>query len=58
MAEKDLVVTHSVLRVGPADRGTAALDIFRLAEGKIVEHWLHFDALGMLQQLGAVPTQG
>jgi steroid delta-isomerase-like uncharacterized protein len=28
----------------------------RLAGGKIVEGWGNFDALGMLQQLGVIPT--
>lgn len=39
IAEGDLVVTHSLLTVHPDDRGTAVMDIFRLADGKIVEHW-------------------
>ncbi|MDQ4071035.1 MAG: nuclear transport factor 2 family protein [Actinomycetota bacterium] len=39
VAEGDLVVTHSLLTVGATDRGTAAVDIFRLEDGKIVEHW-------------------
>ncbi len=39
VAEDDLVVTHSLLTLGPRDRGTAAVDIFRLEGGKIVEHW-------------------
>ena len=39
VAEDDLVVTHSLLTLSPADRGTAAVDIFRLEDGKIVEHW-------------------
>ncbi|MDP8992822.1 MAG: ester cyclase [Actinomycetota bacterium] len=39
VAEGDVVVTHSLLTVGPEDRGTAAVDIFRLEEGRIVEHW-------------------
>jgi steroid delta-isomerase-like uncharacterized protein len=30
--------------------------ITRIANGKIVEQWLNFDALGMLQQLGVVPA--
>ncbi len=30
--------------------------INRLAAGKIVESWGNFDALGMLQQLGVIPT--
>lgn len=34
------------------------VDILRLDGGKIVERWGQFDALGMLQQLGAVPQPG
>jgi steroid delta-isomerase-like uncharacterized protein len=30
----------------------------RIANGKIVETWNNFDALGQLQQLGAVPMPG
>jgi predicted ester cyclase len=30
--------------------------INRLAAGKIVEGWTNFDALGMMQQLGVIPT--
>ncbi len=32
--------------------------IQRFAEGKIVEDWTVFDALGMMQQLGLVPQAG
>ncbi len=39
VAEGDLVVTHSLLKYSPEDRGTAAADFFRLEDGKIVEHW-------------------
>ncbi|HVL97715.1 MAG TPA: ester cyclase [Egibacteraceae bacterium] len=39
IAEGDLVATHGLLTVAPADRGTAVTDIFRLEDGKIVEHW-------------------
>ena len=31
------------------------ITIFRFAGGKIVEQWWHFDMLGVLQQLGAMP---
>ena len=30
--------------------------IDRLAEGKIAESWFHWDSLGMLQQIGALPN--
>ena len=39
VAEGDLVVMHGVLKTSPEDRGTAAADIFRIENGKIVEHW-------------------
>jgi steroid delta-isomerase-like uncharacterized protein len=30
--------------------------IWRIADGKIAEHWVLFDALGMMQQLGVIPA--
>lgn len=32
------------------------ISITRLEKGKVVEGWSSFDALGMLQQLGVIPT--
>ena len=32
------------------------IDIFRVVDDKIVEHWDAVDQLGMLQQLGAIPA--
>jgi steroid delta-isomerase-like uncharacterized protein len=32
--------------------------IHRIAEGKIVEGWINFDALGMMRQIGAIPEPG
>jgi steroid delta-isomerase-like uncharacterized protein len=34
----------------------AGIDIDRIANGKLVECWTKSDDLGMLQQLGAIPT--
>jgi steroid delta-isomerase-like uncharacterized protein len=34
------------------------MDIGRIADGKIVEHWGQTDMLGLLQQLGVVPLPG
>jgi predicted ester cyclase len=34
------------------------MDVFRLAGNKIVEQWVVIDALGLLQQIGAVPDSG
>ncbi len=39
ISEGDLVVVHSKFTTGPQDRGQAIIDIFRVADGKIVEHW-------------------
>ena len=38
-AEGDLVVVHAHSRADKKDRGYAAIDIFRLENEKIVEHW-------------------
>jgi predicted SnoaL-like aldol condensation-catalyzing enzyme len=32
-------VTHDLVRLAPGDRGLAGIDIFRLEDGRIVEHW-------------------
>ncbi|MCL4863394.1 MAG: ester cyclase [Caldilineaceae bacterium] len=34
------------------------INIHRVADGQIQEGWLNWDALGFLQQVGAVPTPG
>ena len=39
IAEGNYVVLHSHLVLKPGDRGLAVVDIFRLEDGKIVEHW-------------------
>jgi steroid delta-isomerase-like uncharacterized protein len=46
--------------IPPSGRAFAfsATSIFRIADGKIVEHWGEEDALGWLQQLGAIPMPG
>lgn len=35
---------------------TTGINIFRLEDGKIVEHWNNADDLGVLQQLGVIPS--
>ena len=54
--------THrgDMMGIPPTNKQVAATgtSIHRVAEGKIVESWFNFDALGMMQQLGVVPTPG
>ena len=39
LADGDLVMLHVHSKSTPDERGTAIVDIFRLENGKIVEHW-------------------
>lgn len=39
IAEDDLVVVHVHDRLNKEDRGSAVVDIFRVENNKIVEHW-------------------
>ena len=39
LADGDFVVVHAHARANPEDRGSAVMDIFRLENGKVVEHW-------------------
>jgi predicted ester cyclase len=69
VAEGDKVVarlrisgTHQGEFMGNAPTGNqvtfTGIDILRIAEGKVVEHWGNFDELGMLRQLGVIPELG
>jgi len=61
------VVTHKVFTgrrdvefagVPPTGRDVeiAVIDIVRIADGRIVEHWNCVDRLGLMMQLGALPA--
>jgi predicted SnoaL-like aldol condensation-catalyzing enzyme len=39
IAEGEYVVVHSHQKRNPTDRGEAVVDIFRVEDGKLVEHW-------------------
>lgn len=39
IAEDDMVVVHSLAKPTPTALGMAVVDIFRVEDGKIVEHW-------------------
>jgi predicted ester cyclase len=66
IAEGDMVETHWSLRGthgGPLE-GTAPTGksvfvdgqlLSRIVDGKFVEEWVHWDTLGLLRQIGAVP---
>jgi steroid delta-isomerase-like uncharacterized protein len=34
----------------------SALALYRVSSGKVVEQWLEYDQLGLLQQLGVIPA--
>jgi predicted ester cyclase len=66
LAEGDLVAEHfvahgthrgSVMSESPTGQDVVlrGINIFRIADGKIVERWGRLDDLGLLQQLGLVP---
>lgn len=67
VAEGDWVVTRVICRgthtgelAGIPPTGKAleftASDIFQMAGGKVVESWHNVDDLGLLQQIGVIPT--
>ena len=68
MAEGDRVVTrwigqgtHQGELMGIAPTGNqvtiTGITIHRIEDTKIVEEWSNWDALGLMQQIGAVPSQ-
>lgn len=67
IAEGDLVVTRWTARgthqgdlMGVPPSGNQAtvegITINRISDGKIAESWANYDALGMMQQIGAIPS--
>ena len=60
VARLQLRGTHSGPFAGRPATGTEArwgsIRIYRVADGKVVETWAMQDRLGLLQQLGAVPS--
>jgi predicted ester cyclase len=46
------------LSIPPTNKSfsVAGIDIYRLEDGKLAEHWHVIDQLTMLQQLGLIPT--
>ena len=68
IAEGDKVVARTTMRgtqrgeffgIRTAQRvEMTGVHIMRVADGKIIEHWGSNDDLGLMRQLGAVPTPG
>ena len=54
--------THKgqLLNLAPSNKRitVTGIDVYRISGAKIQESWINWDALGFLQQLGAVPTLG
>ena len=66
IAEGDLVMTRfsatgtqkgPFLTVSPTGRTVSytGMDLNRIEKGRIVESWVNYDALGLLQQIGLLP---
>ncbi len=69
LAEADRVATRKTFRgthqgdlmgLPPTGRRVeiGLIDIVRVVDGRVVEHWNAVDNLGMMQQLGAIPAPG
>jgi len=69
MAEGDKVATRKTFHgthqgefmgISPTGQQVSMglIDIVRIANGRVVEHWAMADNLGMMQQLGIVPLPG
>jgi hypothetical protein len=67
LAEDDLVAVHATFKgvhehdlfgIPASNRSVtmSATIIYRIAGGKIVEHWLDADGVSMMQQIGAMPA--
>jgi predicted SnoaL-like aldol condensation-catalyzing enzyme len=39
LVDGDYVIVHVHVIINPGERGNAVVDIFRIADGKIAEHW-------------------
>ena len=68
VAEGDMVATQFILKgthtgtfldIPPTGKqvSVTGFSIYRIVNGKIIEDWSLSDTLGMLQQLGAIPSQ-
>jgi len=67
VAEGDKVATRKTFHgthggefmgIPPSGRSVSMglIDIVRISDGRVVEHWSMGDTLGMMQQLGVIPS--
>lgn len=67
IAEGDMVTVHLVARgthrgelFGVPPTGgqvtVEAMERYRIADGRVAEQWVVMDALGLMQQIGAIPA--
>ena len=60
VTKKTFTGTHTAEFVGIPPTGKRVtlqfVDIMRVRDGRIVEHWLSMDQLSFMQQLGVIPT--
>mgnify|MGYP006296516935 CR=1 FL=1 len=67
VAEGDKVAVRATFRgihkgnfvgIAPTSKEVTAsgMLIYRIADGKIVEHWMNFDQMSLMQQLGVIPV--
>ena len=67
VAEGDKVATRKTFHgthggefmgIPPSGRGVSMglIDIVRISDGRVVDHWSMGDTLGMMQQLGVIPS--
>jgi len=50
----------SFMNIPPSNKPIVmtGMSIYRIADGKIVEHWGNMDFFGMMAQMGAIPAPG
>ena len=67
IAEEDMLAAHIVIEgthkgdsMGTAATGkrirVTVTEMFRIADGKFVERWGNVDEIGLMRQLGVIPT--
>jgi steroid delta-isomerase-like uncharacterized protein len=60
LVQYDVTMTHEGELMGVEATGESVdvtgMVLYRFEDGRIAEGWINYDALGIMQQIGAVPT--